>query len=121
MIRAGISRRLRRCARAALILLALLGSASISASVARGEALVSAGGGRTTQCPVCHGADLTGLALVPPPRGRSPTYIARQLVDFKPGSRHGAWAPLMGPVVENLTADDILDIAAYLASLPPRP
>jgi cytochrome c553 len=90
-------------------------------SVARGEAIVTTGGGKTTECTVCHGADLAGLALVPPLRGRSPSYIARQLVDFKEGTRHGVWAPLMGPVVAELTADDILNISAYLASLPPRP
>jgi cytochrome c553 len=29
------------------------------------------------------------------------------------------WAPLMAPVVAKLTADDILNLSAYLASLPP--
>lgn len=90
-------------------------------SVAKGESLVATGGGKTTPCTVCHGADLTGLALVPPLRGRSPSYIARQLVDFRQGTRHGVWAPLMVPVVAHLTADDIVDISAYLASLPPLP
>lgn len=90
-------------------------------SVEKGERLASTGGGRTTQCSVCHGADLEGLALVPPLRGRSPSYIARQLIDFKQGTRQGVWAPLMGPVVANLTAEDILNLSAYLASLPPRP
>ena len=89
-------------------------------SIAKGEALATSGG-KTTQCTVCHGADLAGLALVPPLRGRSPSYIARQLIDFKLGARHGVWAPLMGPVVANMTADDILNLAAYLASLPPKP
>jgi cytochrome c553 len=64
---------------------------------------------------------LAGLAVIPPLRGRSPSYIARQLVDFKHGARHGLWAPLMGPVVANLTADDIMVLAAYLASLPAAP
>ena len=57
----------------------------------------------------------------PPLRGRSPSYLARQLIDFREGTRHGVWAPLMVPVVANLTAEDILDLAAYLASLPPAP
>jgi cytochrome c553 len=56
---------------------------------------------------------------VPPLRGRSPSYIARQLIDFKQGTRSGVWSPLMGPVVANLSADDILNLAAYLASLTP--
>jgi cytochrome c553 len=90
-------------------------------SVARGQKLAATGGGKTTACTVCHGQDLAGLAVIPPLRGRSPSYIARQLVDFKQGTRHGLWAPLMGPVVANLTADDILVLAAYLASLPAAP
>jgi cytochrome c553 len=90
-------------------------------SIAKGEALARTGGGKSPQCAVCHGANLEGLALVPGLRGRSPSYLARQLADFKEGSRRGAWAPLMTQVVANLTADDILELSAYLASLPPAP
>lgn len=86
-------------------------------AVARGQAL--ARGGKSTACSVCHGETLGGLALVPSLRGRSPSYLARQLADMKEGKRHGAWTPLMAPVVANLTADDILDLSAYLASLSP--
>jgi cytochrome c553 len=57
---------------------------------------------------------------VPALRGRSPSYIARQIGDFKSGARRGLWAPLMAPVVANLTADDILNVSAYLAALPPK-
>ena len=88
-------------------------------AVARGQALATTGGGKTTPCAICHGEKLDGLALVPTLRGRSPSYLARQLVDFKQGARHGAWAPLMSGVVANLAADDILNLAAYLSSLPP--
>jgi len=90
-------------------------------SIAKGKALATAANGKATQCTVCHGAELDGLAVVPTLRGRSPSYIARQLADFKQGTRHGLWSPLMGPVVANLTADDILNLAAYLSSLPPSP
>jgi cytochrome c553 len=88
-------------------------------SVARGETL--ARGSKTTACAACHGDDLDGLAVVPGLRGRSPSYIARQLVDMKEGKRRGLWAPLMTSVVANLGADDILNLAAYLSSLPPAP
>ena len=43
----------------------------------------------------------------------------RQLVDFKTGARNGAWAPLMKPVVANLSEDEMMWIAAYLASQEP--
>ena len=83
-------------------------------SVARGEALARYGNEGVTACTVCHGEDLDGLAIVPSLRGRSPSYIARQLADMKTGKRRGAWTPLMAPVVASLGADDILNLAAYL-------
>ena len=46
-------------------------------SVKRGEALVMTGAGKTTQCAVCHGANLEGLGPVPGLAGRSPSYIVR--------------------------------------------
>ena len=35
------------------------------------------------------------------------------------GNRAGTWTPLMTPVVNKLDADDMLNAAAYLASLQP--
>ena len=90
-------------------------------SVARGKELALFGNEGVTACTVCHGQDLNGLAIVPSLRGRSPSYIARQLADMKEGKRHGAWTPLMAPVVASLGADDILNLAAYLTSLEPAP
>jgi cytochrome c553 len=87
-------------------------------SVAKGQALVTTGGANTVACVICHGPDLDGLALVPPLRGRSPSYIARQLRDFQRHTRRGPWAPLMDQVVARLTADDIVNLSAYIASLP---
>ena len=88
-------------------------------SVAKGKALVTTGGGKTTACTVCHGADLRGLGPIPRLANRSPSYVARQIYDMQHGNRIGAWMPLMAPVIEKLTTDDVLNIAAYLASLEP--
>jgi len=88
-------------------------------SVKKGEELATKGMGKTAQCGVCHGADLKGLGPVPGLAGRSPSYIARQLYDMQQGARHGVWTELMKPVVANLNEDDILNIAAYTASLAP--
>lgn len=89
-------------------------------SVKKGEALVTKGGaGKTTQCGLCHGADLKGLGPVPGIAGRSPSYLVRQMYDMQQGARNGTWTPLMKPVVANLTDEDLLDIAAYTASLKP--
>ena len=88
-------------------------------SVKKGEALVTKGAGKTTQCGVCHGADLKGIGPVPGLAGRSPSYLVRQMNDMKLGTRNGTWTPLMKPVVANLTDEDLLNIAAYTASLAP--
>jgi cytochrome c553 len=88
-------------------------------SVARGEALVKSGGGQTQPCASCHGPDLKGLGEVPHLTGRSPMYVFRQLNDIKIGTRAGANAELMQPVVAKLSHDDMLAISAYLATLSP--
>jgi cytochrome c553 len=86
-------------------------------SIKKGEALVAnGGGGKTTQCAVCHGAELLGLGPVPGIAGRSPSYLVRQLSDMQRGSRTGVWTDLMKPVVAKLSSDDLLSIGAYLAS-----
>jgi cytochrome c553 len=86
-------------------------------SVKKGEELVMSGGaGKTTACAVCHGGDLQGLGPVPGIAGRSPSYVVRQLFDMQRGSRNGLWSELMKPVVARLSAEDLLEVSAYLAS-----
>ncbi len=89
-------------------------------SVQRGKALASSGGeGRTVQCAICHGPDLRGIGPIPGIAGRSPSYLLRQLYDFKHGARVGLGSALMKPTVEKLTLDDMIVLAAYAASLTP--
>lgn len=88
-------------------------------SVKKGEELVTHGGGKTTRCDVCHGADLKGLGPVPGIAGRSPSYLVRQMFDMQQGTRKGVWTELMKPVVKNLTEEDMSNIAAYMSSRTP--
>jgi cytochrome c553 len=89
-------------------------------SLKKGEELVATGGnGKTIACGVCHGADLKGVAFVPPIAGRSPSYLARQMYDIQSGARHGDGAALMKAVVAKLTNADLVAIAAYVASQAP--
>jgi cytochrome c553 len=89
-------------------------------SLEKGKALVTSGGnGKTIACAICHGPDLKGLGDVPGLAGRSPGNIARQIYYFQTGDRGGLWAPLMKGVVDKLTADDVIAISAYVASLDP--
>jgi len=86
-------------------------------SIKKGEALVTTGGdGKTISCSVCHGPQLKGLGNVPGIAGLHPTYIARQLLDIQQGSRDATATQLMKPVVAKLTQDDIVNIAAFVAS-----
>ncbi|HEX7137287.1 MAG TPA: hypothetical protein VF219_05555, partial [Vicinamibacterales bacterium] len=87
-------------------------------SLKKGEALAKTGGsGRTLACGECHGADLRGLGPVPGIAGRSPSYLARQMYDMQAGARRGEWTELMKPVVAKLTDEDLVSLAAYVASL----
>lgn len=87
-------------------------------SLIKGEALVKNGaGGKTIQCAICHGDSLEGLGDVPRIAGLHPAYVARQLHAFQTGTNHSVSSALMKKVVANLTADDMLAIAAYTASL----
>jgi cytochrome c553 len=88
-------------------------------SIKKGEALVTTGAGKTTQCGLCHGADLKGLGPVPGIAGRSPSYLVRQMYDMQQGTRKGLWTDLMKPVVSKLSEEDMLDIVAYTASRTP--
>jgi len=88
-------------------------------SIRKGEALATDGAGKTTPCALCHGAGLKGLGPVPALAGRSPSYIVRQLYDIQHGTRAGPWSALMKPVVAGLSAEDLVAIAAYTASLVP--
>ncbi len=89
-------------------------------SLARGEELITTGGdGRTIACTICHGAELRGIGEIPSIRGISPLYAVRQLNDIQTGDRAGVQTALMQATVASLTEDDMIAIAAYLASLDP--
>jgi cytochrome c553 len=100
-------------------------------SVRKGKELVTLGGmtvvndqivqGKTTACGACHGVDLMGVPPdVPPLVGRSPSYMAREIFDIQQGARNGSNSnvQLMRMVVAKLAPEDIINITAYLASLP---
>ncbi len=100
-------------------------------AIQKGKDLVTLGGmkivngqivqGKTTPCGTCHGIDLMGVPPdVPPLAGRSPSYMAREIFDIQQGARNGSNSnvQLMRMVVAKLEPEDIINITAYLASLP---
>jgi cytochrome c553 len=97
-------------------------------SIGRGRALARAaatgirpaGGERPSQpCVSCHGPALRGAGDIPGLAGRSPSYLLRQLLAFKVGTRAGATGAPMTAVVADLQLGEMIDAAAYAASLPP--
>ena len=83
-------------------------------AIKKGEAVATRG-----QCTLCHGPALQGLGPVPGIAGRSPSYMVRQMFDMQHGTRTGSWSELMKRVVGPMTADDMLNVAAYVASRAP--
>ena len=90
-------------------------------SIARGRALARGNDARgIPACAACHGNDLGGTDDVPSLAGKSPSYVARQLYDFRSGARSGPSAEAMKAVVAPMKQADMLNLAAYLASLRPK-
>jgi cytochrome c553 len=88
-------------------------------SIKRGEILAAGDANRALRCATCHGRDLKGSNNVPRLAGRSPSYMVRQLYDMQHGSRAGRTTNRMKPVIRNLSIEDMVAIAAYVASLNP--
>ena len=70
-------------------------------------------------CLSCHGEGLRGMDDVPRLAGRSPSYLVRQLHDFQTGFRSGSTGGAMEAVSQTLSSEDIIALAAYIASLKP--
>jgi cytochrome c553 len=70
-----------------------------------------------TVCAACHGADgNSSITLNPKLAGQHPTYLLKQLSNFKDKSRANA---VMGPVATNLSADDMKGLVAYFSAQKP--
>jgi cytochrome c553 len=81
---------------------------------------VAAGQAKAAACAGCHGADGNGGADPSWPKlaGHVPEYIVKQLSDFKSGARKD---PTMSAMAATLSTTDMINIAAYYASLPRKP
>jgi len=70
------------------------------------------------RCSMCHGPQGLSYANSPNLAGQFETVIYKQLRDFQSGARVN---PVMSPMAMNLSDQDMLDLAAYYASLPLPP
>lgn len=85
-------------------------------SLARGEKLATQS---SLPCATCHGDGLTGMDNVPRLAGNHPIALVRQLYNFQTGASNGQSAQMMKFVVASFSDQDILDLAAYVASQKP--
>ncbi len=88
-------------------------------SIARGASIASKGAGAAAACESCHGARLQGVGMIPPLAGRSPTYIARELILFRTGKRRNPGAAPMVHEASQLTLNEMIAVAAYAGSRHP--
>jgi len=78
----------------------------------------AAGKEKAAVCGACHGADGNStIAQYPILAGQNARYIYLQLRDFNKKRRQD---PLMSPMAANLSAKDMLDLAAYFSMQKPN-
>ncbi|MDR9436835.1 MAG: c-type cytochrome [Thiohalophilus sp.] len=101
-------------------LLAIVSHIALAAGdVETGRQLAMQGNNQgATACVACHGANGEGNASAGFPRltGLNAEYLAKQLRDYRAGSRTN---PTMNPIAAALDAAASRDVAAYYASLDP--
>src|SRR6478672_9666140 len=77
---------------------------------------IAAGEKKAQACAACHGADGNSPSgQFPALAGQTWRYLYIQLKDFKEGRRSN---PLMTPMAQPLSRDDMINVANYFASLP---
>ncbi len=95
---------------AALFGLLIGGGNARAADVAAGKALAAG-------CAGCHGADGISQTPLTPSLAGEPDYFTQwQLIYFRSGARK---SEVMRPIAEALNNEDIRNLGAYYASLPP--
>lgn len=90
-----------------------------TAGAAGGDDIYTQGGANPAAmaCVTCHGPQAHGLGAggFPALAGTPAAYLAKQLADFRSGSREN---PVMQPIATALTAAEVAAVTATLASMP---
>jgi cytochrome c553 len=99
------------------IALGVLGVVSLAMGGSASRADVSAGRSLAEGCAGCHGGDgVSQTELTPSLAGQPDEFVQWQLVYFRSRVRK---SDVMSPIAEALSNQDIRDLGAYYASLPP--
>ncbi|ELV8593351.1 cytochrome c [Vibrio fluvialis] len=94
----------------------MLGLTLLAGNAVAGDA--TAGKAKSAVCAACHGAD--GIAVIPGYpnlKGQNEQYIVTAIKAYKNKERNGGLAPVMQAQASMLSDDDIVNLAAYFASL----
>lgn len=96
-------------------ILGLLGLLAVSGNARAAD--LAAGKALAEGCAGCHGADGVSPTPLTPSLAAQPDYYTQwQLIYFRGGARK---SEVMGPIAEALNNDEIKNLGAYYASLPP--
>ena len=98
-------------------LIAVVSGAFIACGSAAGAADIAAGKEKAELCVGCHGeGGVSQMENIPSLAAQLDQFVQWQLVFFRAGTRKNEQ---MQPIVEQLTNEDIRNLGAYYASLPP--
>ena len=93
---------------------AALTVASVWSGPARAEGDAVAGANKAIACQTCHNADgNSSISLYPKLAGQNEVYLSKHIAAFIHGDRTDMG---MQPMVENLSDQDVADLAAYYAT-----
>lgn len=93
-----------------IVLMLAAGGVQAGGDVARGQELA-------VDCADCHGDDGLGDEDVPAIAGMDAAEQLKELMDFKSGAREDEEGDMIDSV-EDLSEQDMADLAAYFATLP---
>lgn len=93
----------------------LVGALALPATQVFAAGDVAAGKAKAALCAACHGTNGISTAdMYPNLAGQKEAYLVAQLKAFKSGARAN---PIMQPMAQQLSDDDINNVAAYFSSL----
>jgi cytochrome c553 len=97
----------------------LFGACALVPSTQAGAQDIEAGRVKAQACAACHGADGNSAAgNFPNLAGQTWRYIYIQLKDYKEGRRKD---PVMTPMAEPLSRQEMIDVANFFAAQPAKP
>lgn len=100
------------------VMFGLLAGFALMSTHALAAGDIEAGKGKSAICAACHGAD--GIATIPGYpnlKGQNEQYLISSVKAYKNKERHGGLAAVMQAQASMLSDQDIVNLAAYYASL----